>query len=120
MNKSISILCLNLLICSIGMAFLSPIEHPKITIDQACEKALNYHKKKYTDADSHFVVKAQYGVLEDSLGTEGNVHRYPERLKEIRKKTGWLIHILRSNDLSQSDFYFIDQESNIKGIRSTI
>ena len=102
------------------MAFPSPIEHPKITIAQACEKALDYHKNEYPHAESHFVVKAQYGVLEDSLGTEGNIHRYPERLKEIRKKTGWLIHILRANDLSQSDFYFIDQELNIKGIRSTI
>ncbi len=109
-----------LLSVTVAYGFPTPIEAPKLSISQASKKVLEHYKKNYPKyKDPPFVIKAEYGSKEDLYRNDPFLKDQISKIKGSKDQMGWVITVLRYNDLSQSDTYFIDQNAKIEELYST-
>ena len=119
--KRVLILILFISLPRFCIGFSEPIESPAITINEACSFVLNKYAKetamKGIQNKNHFVLYAEYGTFtnllegSDKLGIErSDILKRNETLSDAY---GWLVVVLRSPDLTQSEMYFVSCRNSI-------
>lgn len=98
-----------------GAWISKPISPPKLKVNEAIEIAMSYSKKTYSEYSknklSTFFVKkiefsqADYNSLNEIKKREGE--------EDAKKVWGWKVEIIRLNDLTEKDEFFISNEGKV-------